>query len=85
MIVEASHDEELRTVLAGGRAVMVGTVRPALAALGAPDPQLAFDALATCFEGLYLHRLAHHVEVDPRPVLDLVVRAGLSRVPGSGP
>lgn len=77
MIVESSHDEELRSTLATGREVMERTVVPAFAALGAPDPQLATDALATCFEGLFLHRLARHAQIDPRRVIDLVVHAGL--------
>jgi AcrR family transcriptional regulator len=80
MIVEASHDEELRSTLASGRAMMERTVAPAFAALGARDPQLATDALAACFEGLFLHRLARHADIDPRPVIDLVVRAGLGVV-----
>jgi AcrR family transcriptional regulator len=77
MIIEAGHDEELRSTLAAGRQVMERTIVPAFAMLGAPDAQLATDTLAACFEGLFLHRLARHAEIDPRPVLDLVVRAGL--------
>lgn len=77
MIVEAGHDDELRHVLAGGRQTIEESVLPAYAALGAPDPRLAVDLLATCFEGLFLHRIARHADIDPRPVIDLVVRAGL--------
>lgn len=76
MIIEAGHDEELRTALAAGREVMERTVVPAFAAMGAPDPQLAANALAACIEGLYLHRIARHADIDPRPVIDLVIRAG---------
>ena len=78
MLVEASHDEELRSVLARGREVMERAIVPAFAALGALDPRLATDTLAACFEGLFLHRLARHADIDPRPVIDLVVRAGVN-------
>jgi hypothetical protein len=55
---------------------MVATLLPALARLGARDPQLATDALAACFEGLFLHDI-RHAEIDTRPVLELVVRAAV--------
>ena len=57
---------------------MEATLLPALARLGAPDPQLATDALAACFEGLFLHDLGRHARIDARPVLELVVRAALA-------
>lgn len=76
-LMEASHDAELRSALIRGRQVMERAILPALAALGAPDPLLASQAIAACFEGLFLHRIARHADIDPRPVLDLVVRAAL--------
>ncbi|WP_203338317.1 TetR/AcrR family transcriptional regulator [Nocardioides limicola] len=79
LLVEAGHDPELRASLAGGRRVMEQAIVPTFARLGAPDPSLATQALATCFEGLYLHRIARHAEVDARPVIALVVRAGFAR------
>jgi len=78
LLVEASHDPDLRAALAEGRTRLERTIVPALAAFGAADPRLVAESLAVCFEGLFLHRLARHAHVDPRPVLDLVVRAGLA-------
>jgi AcrR family transcriptional regulator len=77
LLMEAAHDPALREALSRGRAAMEATLLPALARLGAPDPQLATDALAACFEGLFLHDLGRHAQVDARPVLELVVRASL--------
>ena len=78
LLMEAAHDPALRAALSRGRAAMEATLLPALARLGAPDPQLAADALAACFEGLFLHDLGRHAQVDARPVLELVVRAALA-------
>ena len=78
LLMEAAHDPALREALSRGRAAMEATLLPALARLGAPDPQLATDALAACFEGLFLHDLGRHAQVDARPVLELVVRAALA-------
>lgn len=78
LIMEAAHDPALRDALSRGRAAMEATLLPALARLGASDPQLATDALAACFEGLFLHDLGRHAQVDARPVLALVVRAALA-------
>ena len=77
LFMEAAHDPALRAALARGRGAMEAALLPALARLGAPDPQLATDALAACFEGLFLHDLGRHARVDARPVLDLVVRAAV--------
>ena len=78
LFLEAAHDPVLRAALAQGRATMEGMLLPALARLGARDPQLATDALAACFEGLFLHEIGRHARLDARPVLDLVVRAAIS-------
>lgn len=80
---EASHDEELRVAIGRGRAAMEGLVVTALARLGARDPDLAAAAAMACAEGLILHRVVRHVDIDPYPVIDLVVRAGLEapRIP----
>jgi hypothetical protein len=56
---------------------MESSVVPALARLGAHDPQGAAAAIAACLEGLILHRIARHDDADPRPTFDLVVRAAL--------
>jgi len=79
LLMEAAHDPALREALSRGRATMEAALLPSLVRLGAPDPQLALDAVAACFEGLFLHDLGRHALVEPRPVLDLVVRAALGR------
>lgn len=81
LLVEAGHDEPLRAALARGRAAMEQLVRPAFIALGAPDPDLATQALATIFEGMFLHAIAEHGNLEPRRLLELVVRAALGLPP----
>ncbi len=76
--VEAAHDPDLRRVLLRGRAAMADRVVPALARLGARDPSAASDAIAACFEGLYMNRIARHVDTDPRPVFEIVIRGALA-------
>lgn len=78
LMVEAGHNSELRPALGRGRATMVGLLRPAVAALGARDPDFATDAIAICFEGLFLHAIAQHASVDVRRHIELVVRACLT-------
>ncbi len=77
LFIEASHDAELRDAISGARARMEGGLVVAMAGLGSPDPHTAAGTIAACAEGLILHRIARHDATDPRPVLDLVVRAGL--------
>lgn len=81
LYVEAGHDAALRAALARGRSVLEQRLRPAFAALGAPDPDLAVQALATSFEGMFLHLIAQHAPVDARRLIDLVVRAALGMPP----
>ena len=50
----------------------------ALALLGAREPHIAATAIAACFEGLVLHRIARHDPTDPRPILELVIKAALA-------
>jgi DNA-binding transcriptional regulator YbjK len=76
--LEASHDPSLRQSLLRGRTVMAALVVPALARLGARDPQAAASALAACFEGLYMNRIARHADTDPRPVFEVVIRGALA-------
>ena len=65
------------TSLTRGRDAMAATALPALVQLGAQNPLAAGAAIAACFEGLILHRIARHDDADPRPTFDLVVRAAL--------
>lgn len=77
LFLEASRDPALREALARGRQAMVSALVPAFERLGAGRPDLAADALAACFEGLFLHAIGGYGEIDARPVLELVVRAAL--------
>ncbi|WP_341358435.1 TetR family transcriptional regulator [Georgenia sp. M64] len=78
LFLEASHDPPLREVLSRGRGILEAMGVASLATLGARDPRNAAAAVAACFEGLLLHRVARHDETDPRPVLGLVVRGALA-------
>jgi len=78
LFMEASHDAALREALSRGRAAMEGFALVAMARLGARDPRAAGIAVAACFEGLLLHRIARHDPTDPRPTFELVVRAALA-------
>ncbi|MEV4313716.1 TetR family transcriptional regulator [Actinocrispum sp. NPDC049592] len=77
--VEGAHDETLRQALMRGRARMADLVVPALARLGARDPDAAAQALAACFDGLFMNRIARHVETDARPIFETVVRGALAQ------
>lgn len=74
LFMEASHNAELREVLSRGRASMTAVAVSALSDMGAPDPIAGAEAIASCFEGLILHRIARHSYSDPRPVFAAVVR-----------
>lgn len=78
LFMEASHDPAVREAISRARAAMDSWFTPVLSTLGAPDPATAGDAIAACYEGLLLHRVARHEHGDPRPALRLVVQAALS-------
>ena len=75
LFLEGSHDAELRESLSRGRAALEAGATGALAALGAADPVVAARAMAAASEGLILHRIARHDDVDPRPIFELIARA----------
>lgn len=87
LFLEASHDEDLRAAITRGRAALEGFLTTVLARLGARDPDTAAAAVAACSEGIILHRVVRHVEIDPYPVIDLVVRAAVREPmrPGKSP
>jgi DNA-binding transcriptional regulator YbjK len=78
LFLEASHNPALREALSRGRAAMEAMGVVALARLGARDPQTAAAAMAACFEGLMLHRIARDDQTDPRPIITMVVQAALA-------
>lgn len=77
LFMEASHNSELRDTLSRGRATLGEGLVSHLAEMGASDPQAAMEAIAACFEGLLLHRIARHDTTDPRPIFETVVRGAL--------
>lgn len=78
LFLEASHNTVLREALTRGRATLGAGIVSALAEMGARDPAAAAEAIAACFEGLLLHRIARHENTDPRPVFETVVRGVLA-------
>lgn len=77
LFMEASHNPALREAVSHGRTAMEASMTAALERLGAPDVATAAAALMATLEGLILHRIVRHDDSDPRPVLELVVRAAL--------
>lgn len=75
LLMEASHDAVVRDAMARGRTGMESMIIPAVQRLGSPEPELAAHALSACFEGLFLQKLARHVDVEAGPILEKVVRA----------
>ncbi|MFI6678987.1 TetR/AcrR family transcriptional regulator [Kribbella sp. NPDC050470] len=78
LFLEGSHDPAIRAGLSRGREVMENIAVTALAGLGAPDPPAAARALAAASEGLILHRIARHDDVDPRPTFELLLKVALA-------
>ncbi|MGO1835537.1 Transcriptional regulator, TetR family [Actinomycetales bacterium JB111] len=74
LIVEGGHDEAVRAALATGRVGVERAILPPLVTLGAPDPLLAVQLIATCFEGLFLHEIGRHGSVDADAVIAATVR-----------
>jgi DNA-binding transcriptional regulator YbjK len=90
LFVEASHDPDLREALRSGRSTFADLLRPVLGRLGAPNPATATDAMVVCFEGLFMHHIARHSEVDARAVIEIFVRGLFGRqtsppAPGRSP
>jgi hypothetical protein len=54
---------------------MASALVPLLTRLGAPDPVTGANAIMACCEGVILHRIARDDDTDPRPMVNLVVRA----------
>jgi DNA-binding transcriptional regulator YbjK len=79
LFVEASHDPDLREALRAGRSTFADLLRPVLERLGAANPATAMDAIVVCFEGLFMHHIARHSEVDARAVIEIFVRGLFGR------
>ncbi|KRD45003.1 transcriptional regulator [Cellulomonas sp. Root930] len=78
LFMEASHDPTLRESLSARRHALEADAVAALARLGSSDPVTGAAAVMACAEGLILHRIARGDETDPRPALELVMRAALA-------
>lgn len=78
LFLEGSHDPVLREALSRGREVLENMATAAMAELGAPHPREAARAVAAASEGLILHRIARHDDVDPRPTFELLLKAALA-------
>ncbi len=83
LFVEAAHDEDLRAALVRGRARIEDRLMPAFISLGAPDPAMATQAVAVCFEGMFLHEFGRHAQIDVRGLIGLVVRASVPAPTGA--
>jgi len=77
LFMEASHDAGLREAVSVGRIAMEASMSEELMRLGAPEPRIAAEAIMACCEGIILHRIARHDDQDPRPAIEMVVRAAL--------
>ncbi|MDX8051095.1 hypothetical protein SK571_17040 [Lentzea sp. BCCO 10_0798] len=61
-----------------GRATMASMLIPALAGLGARDPLAASDTLGACVQGLFLQQFGRGEAIDPRPLVEVIVRGALA-------
>jgi DNA-binding transcriptional regulator YbjK len=77
LLVETGHDPVLRDLMGQGRRTMIDALAPTLTRLGAPNPELAGQALASCFQGLFLADLVAE-DLDARAVIALVVRGAVA-------
>jgi len=77
LFLEASHDPDLRRRVNRGRDALLDWGERIAGRLGAADARAAIVAVAGTYEGLLLHAVARHDDADPRPTLELVVRATL--------
>jgi DNA-binding transcriptional regulator YbjK len=77
LFLEGSHDPAIREALSRGREVIENLATDALAGLGARRPREAARAISAASEGLILHRIARHDDVDPRPTYELLLKVAL--------
>lgn len=81
LIVEAAHDDAVRSALAAGRVTIESSILPTLVALGAPDPLLGIQLIGTCFEGLFLHEIGQHATIDAEAIIAATVRTIFTPTP----
>ena len=76
--VDAATNPQVRQALLRGRASMAAMLIPALAGLGVRDPLAVSDTLGACVQGLFLQQFARDEAIDPRPLLEIIVRGALT-------
>ena len=76
--VEAATNPRVREALLRGRASMASMLIPALAGIGVRDPLAVSDTLGACVQGLFLQQFARGEAIDPRPLLEIIVRGALT-------
>ena len=76
--VEAATNPQVRQALVRGKATMASMLIPALAGLGARDPLAASDTLGACVQGLFLQQFGRGEAIDPRPLVEIIVRGALA-------
>lgn len=82
--VEAATNLQVRQALLRGRATMTSMLIPALAGLGVRDPLAVSDTIGMCVQGLFLQQFARDEAIDPRPLLEIIVRGALAPGTASG-
>ncbi|MET9229228.1 TetR/AcrR family transcriptional regulator [Lentzea sp. NPDC003310] len=82
--VEAATNPQVRRALLRGRATMSAMLVPAVASLGVRDPLAVSDAIGMCAQGLFLQQFARDEPIDPRPLLEVIVRGALAPGTASG-
>lgn len=76
---EAGHNDTVRAALTTGRSTFAQVLHASLAALGAPDPRLATDALIVTVQGLFVQHLQLGSDVNPRAIIAAAVRSVTER------
>ncbi|MFS8102414.1 TetR/AcrR family transcriptional regulator [Lentzea alba] len=82
--VEAATNLQVREALLRGRATMTSMLIPALASLGMRDPVAVSDTLGAAVQGLFLQQFARGEVIDPRPLLEIIIRGALAPETASG-
>jgi DNA-binding transcriptional regulator YbjK len=78
LFVEGGHHSGLREALSHGRVLMMASAERLMRRFGVADPATAAVTMAAVYEGMLLHAVARGDDADPRPMLELVVRAALA-------
>lgn len=75
LFVEAGHNPDVRQAVGRGRARYEELTVGALVHLDVAQHDVVAAVLMSCLEGLLLHRIARGDTTDPRPLLELILKA----------